>query len=64
MWKISIVNDETGKLLDSAVIDPDDYPDHRKPVKLEISRDGRIMGFVNYRPPRAGLEYDSLVYQK
>ncbi len=34
----------TGETLDTARIDPDRQPDHRKPVEIQVKRNGQIVG--------------------
>jgi hypothetical protein len=44
MWKVTIVDEATGETLDTARIDPDRQPDHRKPVEIQVKRNGQIVG--------------------
>lgn len=44
MWKVIIVDEATGEILDSAKIDPDRQPDKRKHVKIQVKRNGQIVG--------------------
>ena len=44
MWKITITDEATGEILDTARIDPDRQPDHRKPVEIQVKRNGLIVG--------------------
>jgi len=44
MWRVTIVDEATGKILDCARIDPDLQPDHRKPVEIRVKRNGQVVG--------------------
>ena len=44
MREITITDEATGEILDTARIDPDRQPDHRIPVEIQVERNGQIVG--------------------